>query len=174
MAKKSTKKTTTQPKKRASDKQRFWLLKSEPEVFSIDDLEKSKHQTTYWDGVRNYQARNFLRDEMKLGDLVLFYHSNAKPPGIAGVAKVVREGYPDHTAFDKNDEHFDPKSKPEDPTWYMVDVQLVEKFDQPLSLPELRELPALSKMALLQRGSRLSVQPVSPNEFKTITDRKKK
>ncbi len=146
----------------------YWLVKSEPDVFSIDDLASAKKKTTHWDGVRNYQARNTLRDEMKLGDLVLFYHSNANPPGIAGIAKVVREGYPDHTAFDEDDPHYDPKSKRADPTWYMVDIQLVEKFAREISLPELREMPGLANMALLQRGSRLSVQAVSPQEFEAI------
>lgn len=146
----------------------YWLVKSEPDVFSIDDLAAARKQTTYWDGVRNYQARNTLRDEMKLGDLVLFYHSNANPPGIAGIAKVVREGYPDHTAFDENDPHYDPKSKRDAPIWYMVDIQLVAKFKREISLPELREMPELAGMTLLQRGSRLSVQPVSPKQFAAI------
>ncbi len=147
---------------------RYWLVKSEPDAFSIDDLARSKKQTTHWDGVRNYQARNILRDEMRLGDLVLFYHSNAKPPGIAGVTRVVAEGYPDHTAFDPQDKHYDPKSKRGDPTWYMVDLQLVEKFPNELGLPQLKEVPALSDMMLLRRGARLSVQPVAAAEFKTI------
>ncbi|MCA9131171.1 MAG: EVE domain-containing protein [Planctomycetales bacterium] len=147
---------------------RYWLLKTEPETFSIDDLASSPKQTTCWDGVRNYQARNTLRDEMKLGDLVLFYHSNAKPPGIAGIAKVVAEGYPDHTAFDESDDHYDPKSKQSEPTWYMVDIQLVKKFRQLVSLPELRDNPQLAGMVLLQKGSRLSVQPVAPEHYQTI------
>lgn len=147
---------------------RHWLLKSEPDVFSIDDLARAKNQTTYWDGVRNYQARNTLRDDMKLGDLVLFYHSNANPPGIAGIAKVVREGYPDHTAWDPNDDHFDPKTDKDDPTWMMVDIQFVEKFSRELSLPELREIPELADMVLLRKGSRLSVQPVSSREYDAI------
>lgn len=146
----------------------YWLVKSEPDVFSIDDLAKSPKQTTFWDGVRNYQARNMLRDEMKLGDQVLFYHSNANPPGIAGLAKVVREGYPDHTAWDPADPHFDPKTDPTKPAWMMVDIQLVKKFDRELSLPELREVPELADMVLLRRGSRLSVQPVTEAEFATI------
>ncbi len=146
----------------------YWLVKSEPNCFSIDDLSAAKGQTTHWDGVRNYQARNMLRDQMKLGDRVLFYHSNARPPGIAGVAEVVREGYPDTTAFDAKQDHFDPKSKPDCPTWYMVDLKLIAKFKRELSLPELRQVSQLAGMALLQRGSRLSVQPVSPQEFKTV------
>jgi predicted RNA-binding protein with PUA-like domain len=155
--------------KRASGRSpRHWLVKSEPDLFSIDDLAKSPNQTTYWDGVRNYQARNILRDEMKLGDHVLFYHSNAKPPGIAGVAQVVREGYPDHTAWDPQDPHFDPKSDAKNPTWMMVDIQLVRKFERELALEELRHVPALAGMVLLRRGSRLSVQPVAPDEFNAI------
>jgi len=150
------------------DRVGYWLVKSEPDCFSIDDLLAAKGRTTYWDGVRNYQARNMLRDQMKLGDRVLFYHSNAKPPGIAGVAEVVREGYPDTTAFDVKHEHYDPKSKPDSPTWYRVDLKLVAKFPRELSLPALRQVPALAGMALLQRGSRLSVQPVSPQEFNTV------
>ena len=137
-------------------------------MFSIDDLASSPNKTTYWDGVRNYQARNLLRDEMKCGDQVLFYHSNAKPPGIAGLAKVVREGYPDHTAWDPQDPHFDPKSDRDHPTWMMVDIQLVKKFKREISLDELRQIPELSEMMLLRRGSRLSVQPVTPDEFETI------
>ena len=148
--------------------ERYWLLKSEPSTFSIDDLAQSRNQTTHWDGVRNYQARNTLRDAMKVGDLVLFYHSNAKPPGIAGVAKVVREGYPDHTAWDPASDHFDAKSTKADPRWYMVDIQLIKKFDRLLSLPELKQLPELADMVLLQKGSRLSVQPVREQEFQVI------
>ncbi len=147
---------------------KYWLVKSEPDVFSIDDLIASDDQTTCWDGVRNYQARNTMRDEMKVGDQVLFYHSNAKPPGVAGVCEIVREGYPDHTAFDPKDKHFDPKSKKSSPTWMMVDVKFVEKFERVIGLPELREVKALEKMTLLQKGSRLSVQPVSASEFKTV------
>ena len=146
----------------------YWLVKSEPHVYSIDDLASDTDQTTHWDGVRNYQARNTMRDEMKKGDLVLFYHSNAEPPGIAGIAKVVREGYPDHTAFDPKDKHYDPKSKKSEPTWYMVDVQLVEKFKSELALPDLKQIPELEGMVLLQRGSRLSVQPVQEEHFKLI------
>lgn len=146
----------------------YWLIKSEPEVFSIDDLSAAIDQTTYWDGVRNYQARNTLRDQMQLGDKILFYHSNAEPPAVVGIAEVTQTGYPDHTAFDSKDPHFDPKSKPESPTWYMVDVCFVEKFNRPLGLTELRQVSELGNMVLLQKGSRLSVQPVRPVEFETI------
>lgn len=152
----------------AKSPKRYWLVKSEPDAFSIDDLADSPDQTTCWDGVRNYQARNTMRDDMKTGDEVIFYHSNAKPPGIAGTAQIVAEGYPDHTAFDPKDKHYDPKSKKSDPTWYMVDIKLIEKFEHELSLPELKATPQLDGMVLLQRGSRLSVQPVSPEHFKAI------
>lgn len=146
----------------------FWLLKSEPDVFSIEDLAKAKGKTTFWDGVRNYQARNFLRDSLKIGDGVLFYHSNSEPSAIAGIAEVVREGYPDHTAFDPKDVHFDPKSKKETPTWYMVDIKHVETFKEPVSLERLRLETKLEKMALLQKGSRLSVQPVTKEEWQIV------
>ena len=147
---------------------RYWLVKSEPDVFSFDDLLASPDRTTCWDGVRNYQARNFMRDDMKVGDGVLFYHSNSKPMGIAGVAEVVRAAYPDHSAFDANDAHHDPKSKPESPTWMMVDIRAVEPLSPLITLDELRSMPALDGMELLRRGSRLSVQPVSAEHWKTI------
>ncbi|HBE72312.1 MAG TPA: EVE domain-containing protein [Planctomycetaceae bacterium] len=147
---------------------KFWLVKSEPDVFSIDDLANSPEQTTCWDGVRNYQARNMMRDEMKVGDQVLYYHSNAKPPGVVGVCEIVREGYPDHTAFDKNDKHYDPKSDPDNPRWIMVDVKLVEKFDRLIPLDELKANEQLEGMILLRRGSRLSVQPVSAKHFRAV------
>ncbi len=147
---------------------KYWLLKSEPECFSIDSLRAEPGHTTYWDGVRNYQARNYIRDEMQVGDQVFFYHSNANPPGIAGVAKIVRQAYPDFTAFDSNHEHFDPKSKHESPTWMMVDIKLVRKFKRLLPLAELKSRPELEGLVLLQKGSRLSVQPVSPKHFKAI------
>jgi predicted RNA-binding protein with PUA-like domain len=148
----------------------FWLFKSEPEAFSIDDLERALHKTTCWDGVRNYQARNFLRDSIKVGDQVLFYHSNAEPPGIVGIAQVVKDGYPDHTAFDPEDHHFDPKSKRADPTWYMVDIKHVSTFTEPLTLPALKSVKGLQKMMLLQKGSRLSIQPVTHEQWKMILE----
>jgi len=144
----------------------YWLFKSEPDVYSFADL--LRDGKTHWDGVRNYQARNLLRDDIKLGDGVLFYHSNAKPMVVAGVAKVVRAGYPDHTAFDRKSKYYDPKSDPEDPTWYMVDVAPVEAFDPPITRDELKARKALAGMMLLQRGSRLSVQPVSAAEWRHI------
>jgi predicted RNA-binding protein with PUA-like domain len=149
-------------------RQQYWLVKTEPESFSIDDLAAAPNQTTFWSGVRNYQARNMLRDQMKLGGQVLFYHSNADPPAIVGIAEVVREGYPDHTAWDKQDSHYDSGSTPDNPRWYMVDIKLVRKFARPLSLTELREVPALARMELLRKGSRLSVQPVSKAEFNAV------
>ena len=151
-----------------SPARRHWLVKSEPETFSFDDLLAKPGRITGWDGVRNFQARNFMRDEMKQGDLVFFYHSSADPTAIVGVAEVVREGYPDPTALDPKDPHHDPKSKPESPSWYMVDVRAVEPLKRPLTLTELRSVKGLEKMVLLQKGSRLSVQPVSPSEWEII------
>ena len=142
-------------------------MKSEPSAFSIEDLARAPGRTTCWDGVRNYQSRNYMR-QMKLGDRVLFYHSSAEPPAIVGIAEVVRDAYPDHTAFDQKDKHFDPKSNPAKPTWDMVDIRLVRRFSRPLSLDSLRKQPGLKKMELLRRGSRLSVQPVRPQEWKIV------
>ncbi len=147
---------------------KYWLVKSEPDCFSIDDLVKAKRQTTFWDGVRNYQARNFMRDEMRVGDRVLFYHSSCAEPAVMGICEVVREAYPDHTAFDPASDHYDPKSKQAEPTWMMVDIKLVQPFPQPLTLEKLRGVPALKEMELLRRGSRLSVQPVTKAQFDTI------
>ena len=154
--------------KSAHPSDRYWLVKSEPDVFSIDDLATAKNQTTHWDGVRNYQARNTLRDSMKLGDRVLFYHSNATPPAIMGIARIVKEAYPDHTAFDPKDDHYDPKSKKDNPTWYMVDIQFEQKFSHPLTLPMLKAEQSLTGMELVRRGSRLSVQPVRADEFEIV------
>ena len=148
---------------------RHWLVKSEPASFSFDDLLASPDRTTGWSGVRNYQARNFMRDDMKKGDLVFFYHSSAEPTAIVGVAEVAREGYPDPTAFDPSDAHFDPKSKPDAPTWIMVDLRAVEKLAHPVTLAELKSVPGLEKMVLLQRGSRLSVQPVTKEEWEIVS-----
>lgn len=145
----------------------YWLIKSEPSDYSIDDMERDKKE--FWEGVRNYQARNILRDQMKCGDLAIFYHSNAKPPGAAGVVKVCTEGYPDHTSWDPNTKYYDPKSTEENPIWYMVDFSFVEKFKTFLPLPLLKETPGLEKMLLLKRGMRLSVQPVTKKEFDLIT-----
>lgn len=146
---------------------KYWLMKTEPEMYSIDDLKKDKKGS--WDGVRNYQARNFMM-EMKKGDLVLFYHSNTKIIGVAGIAKVIKESYPDHTAYDKKDEHFDPKSKKEKPTWYMVDVGFVKKFKEVVTLEEIKKNKKLKDMRIVQKGSRLSVTPVSEKEFEVIVE----
>jgi predicted RNA-binding protein with PUA-like domain len=146
---------------------RYWLFKSEPESFSIQDLARAGEQTTCWDGVRNYQARNFMR-AMKPGEQAFYYHSNAEPPCIVGIVEIVKEAYPDHTQFDPEDNHYDPKSKVNSPTWNMVDVKLVEIFPCALALEELRDVPALDGMELLRRGSRLSVQPVSPEQWKIV------
>ena len=146
----------------------YWLVKSEPDVFSIDDLAAGKNKTTHWDGVRNYQARNFLRDDIKKGDKVLFYYSNADPMAVVGVCEVVKEGYPDFTAFDPKDKHYDPKSKKETPTWYMVDIKFVSKFNKPVELSAIKANPKLKNMRLIQRGNRLSVMPVEKSEFEEI------
>ncbi len=149
---------------------RHWLLKTEPEAFSFDDLLQAPRKTAGWDGVRNYQARNFLRDEMKKGDRVLIYHSNADPPAVVGVAEIVREGYPDPTQFDARHDHYDPASRKDAPRWFQVDVKALQKLRRPLPLDELRGVKALSKMPLLQRGQRLSVQPVGEREFELILE----
>ena len=125
---------------------------------------------THWDGIRNYQARNFMRDDMMPGDLAFFYHSNAKPPGIAGIVEIVRPGYPDHTQFDPDDKHYDPKSTPEEPRWVMVDVEFRKRFDEYISLTTLKETEGLEDMMVTKRGSRLSVQPVEPEEWKRVID----
>ncbi|MCA9472582.1 MAG: EVE domain-containing protein [Nitrospirales bacterium] len=145
----------------------YWLLKSEPKTFSIDDLAASPDQTTCWEGVRNYQARNFLH-AMKQGDQAFFYHSNAEPPGIVGTVKIVNEAYPDYHAFDATNQYYDSKSTQESPRWFMVDVKFVKKFTVDLSLSRLRTVPGLRNMELLRKGSRLSVQPVRPQEWKCI------
>ncbi|KTD13317.1 EVE domain-containing protein [Legionella jamestowniensis] len=147
---------------------RYWLMKSEPDCFSIDDLRNAPNQTTHWDGVRNYQARNFIHNEMKIGDQVFFYHSNCNPPGIIGTAEVMSNAYPDHTAFDPESEHPDPKSTPDKPRWYMVDIRFKEKFKHLISLDTLRQYPELEKMLLLRKGNRLSVLPVSKEEWDFI------
>ncbi len=143
----------------------YWLFKSEPSVFSITDLYNAPQQITQWDGVRNYQARNFLRDSVKLNDLVFFYHSNSEPSGIAGIASVVKTGYPDYTALDPHNHHYDPKSTKEKPIWYMVDLKFEKAFNQILSLAQLKTYPELQHMVLLKKGSRLSIQPVSKEEW---------
>ena len=146
---------------------RYWIFKSEPDCFSLDDLANSPNQTTAWDGVRNYQARNFMRDDMRAGDLGFFYHSG-KTPEIAGLVEVVREGYPDHTAQDPDANHFDPAATPENPRWYMVDVKLVRRFEPPVPRSLLRFVPELAGMELMKTGSRLSVQPVEAEAYAAI------
>ncbi|MEQ8426486.1 MAG: EVE domain-containing protein [Gammaproteobacteria bacterium] len=147
---------------------KYWLMKSEPSEFSIDDLKNRPKKTEPWDGVRNYQARNMMRDEMKKGDLVFFYHSNCEEPGIVGIMTVAKEGYPDHTAFDPDDKHFDPKSDPDNPRWFYVDVKYKRKLGRTITLTELRENKPLQKMKLLQKGNRLSIMPVSKKEWDYI------
>lgn len=137
----------------------YWLMKSEPDVFGIDDLFARPKKTEHWDGVRNYQARNMLRDEMQKGDQVFFYHSNCKEPGIVGIAEIVKAGYPDFTSWDPKSKYYDPKSLPDNPRWYMVDVKFKRKFKRTISLNELKEHQQLAEMPLLRRGNRLSVMP---------------
>jgi len=147
----------------------YWVFKSEPSVFSIDDLLNSSNQTTFWDGVRNYQARNFLRDNIKLDDLVLFYHSNAKEyTGIVGLCKVVKEGYPDPSQFNPQSKYYDPTSKIDNPTWYCVDIKFLEKFPKVLTLDEIKNNQILSNMKIAQKGNRLSITPVTKEEFEEI------
>ena len=146
----------------------YWLMKSEPDVFGIEDLVKRPDKTEPWDGVRNYQARNMMRDEMKKGDLAFFYHSNCKEPGIAGIMKIVREGYPEHTAFDTKQKYVGPKSDPQNPRWYMVDVRHVRTLKRIITLTELKTHDELSELQLLRRGNRLSVMPVSKTHWDFI------
>lgn len=149
---------------------KHWLMKSEPDVFSISDLRTAPKKTTAWDGVRNYQARNFMRDDMKKGDLVFFYHSNCEVPGIYGIARVSREAYPDETAFDRGHEHYDPKSRRDSPTWVVVDVTFVREFARPVSLETLKaHHDRLPDMLILRRGNRLSVTPVTLREWEFIS-----
>ncbi len=143
---------------------KHWLMKSEPGEFGIDDLASRPNQTEHWDGVRNYQARNMIRDEMKIDDLVFIYHSNCEVPAILGIARIVREAYPDHTAFNPEHKHFDPMSKPDSPRWFMVDVQFVRKLRRAIPLVELKDKPELEGLTLIRRGNRLSVLPV-PEEM---------
>ena len=146
---------------------RYWLMKSEPGAYSYSDLQKEDDQTAEWDGIRSYTGRNYMRDEMKVGDEVLFYHSNAKPNAIMGTAVVVQEGYPDDTAWDPDSEHPDAKSTPDKPIWYMVDIKAMGRFVEPVTMDAMRAVPQLSNMVLLKR-SRLSVQPVTAEEWEVI------
>lgn len=148
---------------------RYWLLKSDPDTFGIRHLKRSRNQTTCWDGVRNYQARNLLRDEISVGDQVLFYHSRTEPPAVVGLARVVRSGYPDPTQFHPRSRYHDPGSKRSDPRWFAVDIRLERELGRPLTLPELRAVPGLEDMVLLRKGSRLSVQPVTAEEWRIVS-----
>lgn len=145
---------------------KFWLMKNEPDDYSIDDLERTG--VDHWDGIRNYQVRNFMRDEMSIGDLAFFYHSSCKEPGIFGMMEIVSDAYPDHTAWDPQAHYFDPRSKPDSPVWLMVDVRFMRKFANPVTLKTLRVCPELSGMRILQRGNRLSVTPLSSEHWNFI------
>ena len=147
---------------------KYWLMKSEPDVYSIHDLAAEPEQTDHWDGIRNYQVRNFFRDDVKVGDRAFFYHSRCDVPGIVGTMRIVKEAYPDHTAFDETEKYFDPKSDPDNPRWLMVDVQLECIFPEIISLAELRTHDPLSDMRVLQKGNRLSVTPVSKDQWDYI------
>ncbi len=144
----------------------FWLMKSEPDVFSINDLKKKKR--SLWDGVRNYQARNFMVKDMKLGDMVLFYHSNATPPGVAGIAKISKLAQPDPTQFDPQSEYYDPKATTKEPRWFCVEVEFVENFNRLVTLNELKTHNALQEMLVIKKGQRLSIQPVTQKEFDCV------
>ncbi len=167
-AKKSTSPKSEITQSAKPSEKRYWLFKSEESCYSIDHLAAESNKTTFWDGIRNYQARNMLRDDVQKGDLVFFYHSNTDPLAIAGTARVVKAGYADHTAFDPVEKHYDPKSNPDVPTWYMVDIKFVKKFPKPVTRAVLKEDPVTAKMLVLARGSRLSVQPVTPEEWEAV------
>jgi predicted RNA-binding protein with PUA-like domain len=145
---------------------RYWLFKSEPSEYGIDDLRRE--QVDHWDGVRNYQARNMMRDQVKQGDLAFFYHSNCADTGIVGIMRIAREGYPDHTAFDPNAKHYDPKSNPDRPRWYMVDVRFERRLKRTITLRELKAHPELADMALVRKGNRLSIMPVTAQQWDLI------
>lgn len=147
---------------------RYWLFKSEPTAYSFSDLLKEPDQTAEWDGVRNYQVRNYMRDDMKVGDGVLFYHSSAKPLAVVGTASIVKEAYPDNTAWDPNDKHFDKRSTPDEPVWLMVDIKAEQEFAHPVTLPQIKANPQLQDMLLARRGMRLSIQPVTPQEWEEV------
>lgn len=147
---------------------RYWLMKSEPDEFNIDDLADRKNQIEPWSGVRNFQVRNWIRNEMQLGDLAFFYHSSCKVPGIVGIIKIISKAYPDPTAFDPHSDYYDPKSNPQKPIWYCVDVQFVKKFPHMITLDQLRQHPALHTIRVLEKGSRLSITPVTKKEWDVI------
>lgn len=146
----------------------YWLMKSEPDVFGIEHLRERADQTEPWDGVRNYQARNMLRDQMQVGDLAFFYHSNCRPPGIVGIMEIVRAGYPDPTQFDPNSDYYDPKSDPDNPRWYLVDVKFQRQFKRMITLDELKAQPELDELAVVRKGNRLSINPVGKAEWDFI------
>lgn len=146
----------------------YWLMKSEPEAFSIDDLQRASGKSEHWDGVRNYQARNMMRDQMKKGDRVFFYHSNCAQPGIVGIMEVIREGYPDHTAFDPESRYYDPKSTIHSPRWFMVDVRYIRKLKRTIPLAELKACEELKDMPLVKPGNRLSIMPVTKTQWEFI------
>lgn len=151
----------------SSNDPQFWLMKSEPDVYSINDLEKEKN--CFWEGIRNYQVRNFIRNNIKKNDLAFFYHSNAKPPGISGLMKIIKEAYPDHTAFDPKSKYFDKKSDPNNPRWWMFDVEFVHRFDTILSLEEIKKNSHLfPELMVIKKGSRLSIQPLTKKDFLTL------
>lgn len=147
---------------------RYWLFKTEPDAFSIDDLAAMPNQTEHWDGIRNYQARNFLRDEVKVGDKVFIYHSSCKLVGLAGFAEVVKEAYPDHTQFDPESKYFDPKASPDAPRWMMVDVKFIEKFPRVLPLAQIKANPEITEIGLVKKGHRLSIMPVLDEEAEIL------
>ncbi len=147
---------------------RYWLMKTEPSEFSLADLKQAPNGTAPWDGVRNYQARNHMRDGMRLGDRVLFYHSSTDPTAVVGTARIVREAYPDESAWNKKSPYHDPRSTPEHPVWLRVDVQFESELPHPVSLAELRKVPALKDMMVIRKGMRLSIQPVTPEEFEAV------
>ncbi len=147
---------------------RYWMMKCEPKAYSIDDLQNAPNQTTTWEGVRNYQARNMIRDEIKKGDLAFFYHSNTKVPGIAGIMEIAKSGYPDFTAWDPEHKYYDPVSTPDNPRWYQVDVKLVKIFPSIISLTDLRSVPKLADLWILRKGNRLSVTPVTETQWNDV------
>lgn len=146
----------------------YWIMKSEPSAFSIDDLAKRPMQTEHWDGVRNYQARNMLRDQMQVGDQALFYHSSCEVPGIVGLVEIVKAAYPDKSAFNPESKYYDSRSTPDNPRWFMVDVKLIKKFQNVISLNELKQIHSLADMPLLRKGNRLSIMPVTEKEWEII------
>ena len=147
---------------------KYWLMKSEPDAYSIEDLAAQEKKTDHWDGIRNYQARNFIRNDMSASDLAFFYHSNCESPAVVGIIKIVSSAYPDHTAFDPTEKYYHPKSDPDNPRWFMVDVRLIKRFRSTVTLMEIRAEPKLKSMKLVQKGNRLSILPLTEREWKHI------